>query len=558
MPTHTLNPLDASWLYVESRETPMHVAGLNPFSLPEGAGQDFLQEMLAEFRQHKKPAAPWNRCLASSNLKTPLHKWVEVDEIDIEYHVRHSALPWPGGERELGMLIARLHSQPLDLSRPPWECHFIEGLAGHRFAIYTKVHHSLIDGVSGVKLLLRSMSGDAKKSMKLVPFWAVEPPAREKKADGEATPARAGNALVDAIRGQISTVPELSRAFGSMFKSATQQDALKAPFDTPVSIFNGRIRGQRRVATQQFELSRLKALAKSADCTLNDVVLLLCGTAIRKFLLDENALPSKPLTAGIPVSVRPADDEGSGNAITFIMATLGTDIADTYERIVAVRESTRRAKDHVQSLPRNAMTQYTMLLMAPNILSLLTGLGGRTRPTFNITISNVPGPAEPLYFRGAKMEATYPVSLITHGQALNITCQSYADTLNFAFVGCRDTIPKMQRIAVYTGEALAELEKAVAKARRRKVLDLGSSKAGKGAKRVVKAMQKAVGTVVAGAQATSVIAAKSALGAAVTVARGAKASAKASVNAVRSGMSSAQPAAKVAKKVLKAKASRRS
>jgi diacylglycerol O-acyltransferase / wax synthase len=518
MASHALNPLDASWLYVESRETPMHVAGLVHFALPEGAGRDYLQKMLQEFRKHAVAQPPWNRRLASTNLKSPLHRWVDVDEIDVEYHVRHSALPWPGGERELGKLIARLHSQPLDFSRPPWECHFIEGLADNRFALYTKIHHSLIDGVSGVKLLLRSMSSDPEKSYKLVPFWAAKPPSRDKVKDAaEVSVDKVGKTLFETVREQISSVPDLSRAFGSMVKAATESTTLKAPFDTPVSIFNGRIRGQRRVATQQFQVPRLKALAKAADCTLNDIVLALCGTAIRKFLIEENALPVKPLTAGIPVSVRPADDEGSGNAITFIMATLGTDIADHHERINAIRASTRSAKDHVQQLPRHAMTQYTMLLMAPNILSLLTGLGGRTRPTFNVTISNVPGPTEPLYFRGARMEATYPVSLITHGQALNITCQSYADTLNFAFVGCRDTLPHMQRLAVYTGEALGQLEDAVEETANKKNVRLPNAQ--QRARKVVKAVRAAMESVVSNAQSTGTAAAMTALGAAVTVAK---------------------------------------
>jgi WS/DGAT/MGAT family acyltransferase len=191
---------------------------------------------------------------------------------------------------------------------------------------------------------------------------------------------------------------------------------------------------------------------------LNDIVLALCGAALRRFLDELGELPEKSLTAGIPVSVRPKDDVESGNAITFIISTLGTDIADPLERLKAIRASTRRAKEHVQNLPREAMLQYTLLLMAPYMGTLLTGIGGRTRPMFNITISNVPGPEQPLYFRGARMEASYPVSLVTHGQALNITCQSYDGHLNFGFTGCRDSLPHMQRVATYTGEALTELE----------------------------------------------------------------------------------------------------
>jgi WS/DGAT/MGAT family acyltransferase len=232
-------------------------------------------------------------------------------------------------------------------------------------------------------------------------------------------------------------------------------------------VLNGRVRGKRRFATQSIPLDRMKALAAAADCTLNDVVLATCGGALRRFLDDRGELPEGPITAGIPVSVRPKDDENAGNAITFIIATLGTDIEDPLARLAAIRASVQAAKAHVQSLPREAMTQYTVALMAPTILSLLTGLSGRTRPVFNITISNVPGPDKPLFFRGAELLGTYPASIVTHGQALNITCQSYAGAMDFGFTGCHETLPHMQRIAVYTQQAFEELEQLVLKPKRK-------------------------------------------------------------------------------------------
>jgi diacylglycerol O-acyltransferase len=478
MTTIRLNPLDASWLYTESRETPMHVGALMPFKLPADAPPEFLRDLMSELRKERRFEAPWNRRLKSSILKSPVHHWVEDDEIDIEAHLRHTALPWPGGERELGELIARLHSQPLDFSRPPWECTLIEGLEGGRFAMYIKMHHSLIDGVSGAKLLQRVMAPDRDKSLALPPFWAVGASARKGANDVPERDTQAptfANALagvLEALRGQVGTVPQLLLAFGKMLRFTKDVDAdLRIPFGAPGATINGRVRAKRRFATQQFTLERMKTLAAAADCTLNDIVLSVCGGALRRFLDDSGDLPAASLTAGIPVSVRPKDDEGTGNAITFIIATLGTDIEDPLERLAAIRASVKAAKSHVQSLPRAAMTQYTIALMAPTILSLLSGLGGRTRPVFNITISNVPGPDKPLYFRGAELLANYPVSVVTHGQALNITCHSYAGHMAFGFTGCHSTLPHMQHIAVYTGEAFEELErlllKPTAKARAR-------------------------------------------------------------------------------------------
>lgn len=467
MKTRPLSPMDASWLYVESHETPMHVAALMYFKMPDGAPDDYLQNLIADLKQTTEFYPPWNLKLRSPRLKSLTHAWVEDNDLDIDYHLRLSALPKPGGERELGVLVSRLHSHPLDFRRPPWECHFIEGLGGDRFAMYIKMHHSLIDGVSGVRMLQRTLS-DSPDDLDTPAFWSVKPGKPSKSA--VASTANAVSGAMDALKDQINSVPSLIKGIGEVIKaSRNDKDPMTVPFEAPKSVLNGRITGQRRFATQQYSVDHLKTLAKAADCTLNDIVLWLCASSLRRFLKEGNSLPRKSLTAGIPVSVRPADDQGTGNAISFIMATLGTDIADPLLRLDAIKEATNRSKEHLQSLPASAITNYTMLIMAPYILSLITGLAGRTRPVFNVTVSNVPGPREPMYFRGAKMEATYPVSLATHGQALNITCQSYADTLNFGFTGCRDTLPSMQRMAVYMGEALEELDKLLLKKSRRKV-----------------------------------------------------------------------------------------
>jgi WS/DGAT/MGAT family acyltransferase len=313
-----------------------------------------------------------------------------------------------------------------------------------------------------MRMLQRTMGESAAASRKLPPPWGAAPP--EKKARDEEpvpTPTGAMNSVLDLVRKQARSVPELGRALTRLMKGGDNKELI-APFAAPVSVLNGRITGARRFATQQYDLAKLKTLAKAGDATLNDIVLWLCGTALRRFLKEAHHLPGKSLTTGIPVIIRPADDQDAGNAISFIMANLGTDISDPRKRLKAIVQSTRHAKDHLQSLPRSALTQYTMLVMAPYILSLVTGIGGRTRPVFNVTISNVPGPDKPLYFQGAKLEAMYPVSLLAHGGALNITCVSYAGKLNFGFTGARDTLPHMQRLAVYTGEALEELEKLLA------------------------------------------------------------------------------------------------
>ena len=457
-----INALDASWLAIESDETPMHIGNLQIFSPPKGAPASFLRDLVARMKA-SDVVLPWANKLAYPGFigRKVMQMWEKASSVDLDYHIRHSALPKPGGERELGILISRLHSIHLDFLRPLWEVHVIEGLAKGRFAIYTKIHHSLIDGVSGIRVLERSMTTDPTIE-RLFPPWSTNPTRKPRRSEYDQIPTvqKAILEAIEVIRKQVSTVPSLAGALGKLVYSGTldPNHELSAPFIGPQSVLNNRVSGQRRFATQKYPLDKLKSLAKAVDGSLNDIVLYLCGTALRRFLLESNNLPSQPLTAGIPVNIRPKDDTGTGTAISFMIASLGTTVADPIKRMETIIHSTQTAKEHLQNLPRAVLTQYTMLLMSPYILQLLTGLGGRMRPAFNFTISNVPGPKETLYYETAKMEAMYPLSLIAHGGALNITCLSYADSLNFGFTGCRDSLPGMQRLAVYSGEALEELD----------------------------------------------------------------------------------------------------
>jgi WS/DGAT/MGAT family acyltransferase len=459
METKRLNLVDMAWLNVETEHAPMQVGGLLTFQIPDGAPKDLPRRIVEHYHQFPQAFSPWNHRLRSGALRTVAPEWELLDEIDVEYHFRHSALPAPGGERELGELASRLHSHPLDFRHPPWEAHLIEGLEGNRFAIYIKLHHSLIDGVAGMRQLAKALADDPNDTER-PPFWALPPKKRRKRSPDEARPGmyRAVAELMGGAAEQVGSLPGFARVVRSMLKSARSETGTAGlPFSSASSILNSRIQSQRRYATQLYSLAEFRSLAQNAGVTVNDIVLTICGGSLRRYLREIGELPDRPLTAGIPVSVRPADDQEAGNALTFIVANLATDIESTAERLQAVASSTRRAKNELSKLSAAAITQYTVALMAPYVLSLVTGMGGRTRPVFNVTVSNVPGPEGPLYIHGAEMGAFYPTSLVTHGQALNITVHGYADTLGFGFIGCRETLPSMQRLAVYAGETLDEL-----------------------------------------------------------------------------------------------------
>jgi WS/DGAT/MGAT family acyltransferase len=452
-----LPPLDATWLALESRDTPMHVGGLFEFTLPADAPPDYLKREFERMREAHTIPPPWNLKLADAPLvgrRAPLMQ--EVHDVDLDYHIRHSALPHPGGQRELGILVSRLHSHQLDLHHPLWEVHLIEGLEGNRFAVYSKTHHSLIDGVSAMRLVMRAMSTDpAQRGMDW--FWTVGEGERSQRKHSNGGASGPLGRPLGLLKGTAAAVGGLSRAAADLAVAAVDGRALQAPYRAPASVLGGRLGGQRRFATQQYELERVRALARAAGCTLNDVVLYLSGTALRRYLGEHARIPERPLTAGIPVNLREADDQSMGTAIGMMVAELGTNVADPLERLSAIRRSTSEAKHHLGSLPPEARTSYTLLINGPYIVGLLAGLGGRAPIPFNLGISNVPGPSEPLFMNGSRLDALFPLSLLLHGNALNITCVSYAGTLNFGFTGARDTLPHLQRLAIYMGDALKEL-----------------------------------------------------------------------------------------------------
>jgi len=462
----TVSPVDAAWLVLESRDTPMHVGGLFEFTLPPNAPPDFLKKEFARMRAPQTIPPPWNLKLVDGPVvgaRLPLMR--ELRDVDLDYHIRHSALPHPGGQRELGVLVSRLHSHQLDMHRPLWEVHLIEGLEGNRFALYSKTHHALIDGVSGMRLMMRALSTDPSRRG-MAPFWAVGEGARPPRE-----PAQNGSAdgllrrPLSLARGSASSLVGLSRAAADLALAAVDERPLQAPYRAPDSVLSAHLSGQRRFATQQYELDKIKALARAGEGTINDIVLYLSGSALRRYLEEHARVPDRSLTAGIPVNLREADDQSMGTAVGMIVSELGTNIKNPAERLEAIKRSTSEAKRHLRELPSAARTSYTLLINGPYIAGLLAGLGAHAPIPFNVGVSNVPGPPAPLYWNGSRLDALYPLSLLLHGNALNITCVSYAGTLDFGFTGARDTLPHLQRLAIYMGESLVELEGVLLKKR---------------------------------------------------------------------------------------------
>jgi WS/DGAT/MGAT family acyltransferase len=453
-----LGLVDRIFLVQESAETPQHVAGLGVFTLPADAPADYLENLVARFQSTREFAEPFNHVLRRPTLKSvaPSFAVLADDEVDLEYHVRHNALPKPGGERQLGVLVSRLHSRPLDMTRPLWEVHVIEGLAGGRFAIYIKLHHALFDGIAGARLMQRMLSTDPSDT-ELRPPWTV---GRKRRTPSSAGAPSRGT----AAREQWQTVTGVTRRMSRLVRDAVRPSSpdLATPYQIPDLALNGRIGQQRRVATQAIDFDRVRDVANRADVTINDVFLGIVASGLRRYLDEIGELPEASLVAGTPVSVRVGAGDASNNAFTIVTMKLRTDIADPVERLRAINRSSTVTKESMEGMTKKAAISVGALTFAPFIAQGLTGLGGRLRPPYNLVVSNVPGPLEQQYLAGSRLEMMAPLGLLDHGQGLFIAALTIGGKMGLGFVGDRDSLPHLQHLAVYTGEALDELEKALA------------------------------------------------------------------------------------------------
>ena len=446
---------DAMFMIPESREQPMHVGSLQLFDLPEGAGKEYLAELHREAVSVKNVAPMYRKRPYRSPLTGGQWAWKDDEALDLEHHVRHSALPEPGRVRELLALTSRLHGTLLDRKRPLWEAHLIEGLEGDRFAVYSKLHHAVMDGVSAMRLLQRSLSTDPQEKL---PVPWEDTGRRPKKEAAGFSPLAVPKLALELGTDALGLVPTLTK----LAADAVRSQAATLPLQAPRSMFNVSITGSRRFAAQSWSTERVRKVARAADATVNDVVLAMCSGALRTYLLEQDALPDSPLVAMTPVSLRKDEtEEQSGNAVGTILCNLATDLENPGARLVAIRSSMRLGKATLAGLSQTQVTALSAVVMAPLLLNSVLALHKVSPPPFNLVISNVPGPTEPLYWNGARLRGMYPLSIPSHGQALNITLTSYAGELNFGLIGCRRSVPSLQRLLTHLEESLQQLEETV-------------------------------------------------------------------------------------------------
>lgn len=449
-----MTAVDQLFLLLESRKQPMHVGGLFLFELPEseqGGDSDFVYQLAQQMQNSEVPPSfPFNQVLEN------LLFWKEDDQFDVEHHFRHVALPNPGRVRELLMYISKEHSRLLDRAMPLWECHVIEGIlpeaegSPERFALYIKIHHSLVDGIAAMRIVQKTLSQSPTEPVTL-PIWSMIT-RHGTKADNLLPAARSASRV---FKEQLSTIKPVFTELIDNFKHSGKPDYVGA-FDAPRSILNQRISASRRIAAQSYDIQRFYNIADAFGVNQNDVVLAVCSGAMRQYLLTMNALPKKPLIAFVPMSLR-GDKSASGNQISFLMANLGTHLEDPVKRMQLIHDSMNSGKRRFRRMNKAQVINYSAIAYAWEGLNVLTGIFPK-KQAFNLIISNVPGSKEPLYWNGAPLKALYPASILVDGQAMNITLASYLDKIEFCITACSKLLPRVQDMLGLLEEELSLLE----------------------------------------------------------------------------------------------------
>ncbi len=441
-----LSPVDAMFWRMESPRTPMHIGALAVFRAPDDAGPGYARSIYEAFAELEFIPFPFDsRVVGAVGDLVP--RW-EKAAPDPDYHVHLAAVPQPGGERELGSLVQRLHSTPLDLDKPLWEAYVIEGLSDNRFAFYFKAHHCSVDGMGAVNVIRHWLTAEPRQTHALADVPGLQEDGRHPvDALARTTAARTSEGL--------RAVGEVGAKLTGMVGGANSH--IRAALRTPRTPFNTRITRHRRVAMAELPLSRLKAVAAASETTVNDVVLASLGAAVRRYLSEQETLPAADVTASIPVGFEREAD--TINAATGFVCPLGTADGDPLERLRRIHAVTTRGKAELLDMSPNALQHYTLLGLLPLAVGQKTGALQKLPPIFNFTVSNVVLSKEPLHLGGARLETLVPLSFLCDGYGLNVTLVGYTDTVTLGIVGCRDTIPHLQRLAPYTVDALAELER---------------------------------------------------------------------------------------------------
>lgn len=448
---------DAAFLRGETAARPQHVGALMVFSRPKNASSSYLRELAAALPDRLAVAAPMflRKLKDPGDLISP--GWTDAEDFDQDYHFRHYALPQPGRMDDLMRAVSLAHEPQLDRHRPLFEYHLIEGLPRNRFALYSRVHHAMIDGASGMSVMDRFLDPAPQSVKRFVQATRAEVARRPSKQGKKSGWLDLLGKNVDMLRDQVGAVPEvINQIRGMGMNREADGDLAPLPFTSPPSVLNREGGPGRRLMILDLPLKSLREIGHHYGGTVNDVLIALLGGALRSYLLEQDALPKSSLVAALPVSVRSTDRE-QGNALSLIMSPLGTNIGDPAKRLKRIIRVTSKAKSGMSEMSRTSLQDLLNMVMLPMIVLNLTGTAGKIRPGVNLILSNVPGPRRTLYLADAPLQGIYPISLLMDAMALNFTAISYRRKVCIGLIACPDGLDGIESLENRIRQAHDEL-----------------------------------------------------------------------------------------------------
>jgi WS/DGAT/MGAT family acyltransferase len=465
-----LSALDATFIYLESEHSPMAIGAVYVIDANDAPGDFSYQSWRALVKSRLKLSRVFRQRLVEVPLDLSFPYWINDPGFNLDDHLPLATLPKPGGMAELMQVAADTWGKMLDRERPLWDITFVDGInnisgiSRGSFALITRVHHAAVDGKAGAEMMTALLD--------------VTPAMRKVEGEDSWQPEELPSTLGVVTRSWFNAGHKAVELAGFVGKVAVGKAQLQSELwlkkidppprllSAPPSLFNQPVSPARTFWGRNFDFERIRAIRKAvAGVTINDVVLAICAGGLRRYLLDRDELPLKPLVAMAPISVR-SEEEGAGNQVSAMLVGLATDVDNELDRLVRIHANTKRSKIHAGALPANKITEFlpSETLAAAARVYTRTRLGGHHRPFFNVTITNVPGPPVPLYVAGARIHSAFGMAPILDGLGLILVVLSYNGRISIGINSCEEIVPDPDNMAECIERSFNELELAVKQA----------------------------------------------------------------------------------------------
>ncbi len=449
-----LNAVDTLFLTMESHTTPMHISGLATFKIPDDYDGFFCKDIVAGMLSCDDIKPPFDMHIETHTLSLPTIE--KVKDFDISDHIRHVALPQPGNKDILFEMISRLQEKSLDRSRPLWELYVVEGLEDNRMAIFVKIHHSLVDGKGFMQFLHAGLSHSPDNISDKLLFQN----SHQQNTKEEVSWSDGLLSFISDISDQAKSLPDIAKFLVEVTGNKLLKKSFTSlPFEAPKSFLNQKISGHRKLVSCEIPLSKLTELSKRAGCTINDLALCICSNALRQYMLVNDVMEKSSLIALLPVALPKIDSQG--NSLSSILCEMGTNISEPTDCLRKIYNSTSESKRLLKGMSQAAQENINLINQGPFVFLESMNLSSKFKPSFNLIVTNVPGPKDALYLNGAKLESVSPIPFLCDGHGLMIAITGSENSVEIGMLACPKSVPNVESITESLPQMFDQLEASI-------------------------------------------------------------------------------------------------